>query len=378
MEDDPSSFSNSIIIDTDAKSVSENSNNNSDDESSTTTTWSYPIVRKQRGPNLERGDSIQNNNYNNNLQVEKAEFTRVKSESEFRARSKVEGTLSLKRGIWGGWKPSYFKLENGNIYQYNRKEDIKKKIRCKYIKACDCTILDVSSVFGKPYTFCLSRRDKSNIILRADTKDEFEIWFLAISVSFSSSPRALHTNLIIQALSLIPNKQIDVYTFDVAAVVSDSKGKIIDFNKSAELVFGYTKSEVLKKNVRLLMTKFDSKFHNSFVKKYTKTHNRSLIGRVRQVKGLRKDQSVIKLNICLGEFYEGGKRYFMASFQLYDNESPMKLISTTDDSSSLSSSVRSDRINSYSTVINNNNNNDDQEYKYESEEDDSINWSEEE
>lgn len=97
------------------------------------------------------------------------------------------------------------------------------------------------------------------------------------------------------------------YNYIVDGLITINKhGNITQLNHKAEQIFGYQESEVLGKNVSLLMPSPYAEHHDQYLKRYFKTGQKRLIGVTRQLKGKRKDGSVFPLEISLGELpYEG-------------------------------------------------------------------------
>jgi PAS domain S-box-containing protein len=97
----------------------------------------------------------------------------------------------------------------------------------------------------------------------------------------------------------------------VAAIVSiDSDGHIQTVNPAAERMFGYSASELVGRNVNMLMPEPYRSQHDTYVAKYLTTGRRQIIGIGREVAGLRKDGSTFPMHLSVGEFAIGGKRYF--------------------------------------------------------------------
>jgi PAS domain S-box-containing protein len=78
-------------------------------------------------------------------------------------------------------------------------------------------------------------------------------------------------------------------------------GIIENFNPAAETMFGYTRKEVLGKNVKILMPDPNRSAHDGYLAKYTKTGIGNIIGKGREVEGERKDGSIFPLYLAVGE-----------------------------------------------------------------------------
>jgi PAS domain S-box-containing protein len=93
-------------------------------------------------------------------------------------------------------------------------------------------------------------------------------------------------------------------------VTTDDKGAIISFNPEVERLFGYKSSEVLGKNIKLLMPEPYSSEHDQYLKNYIDTGEGKIIGIGREVVGLRKDGSIFPLDLGISEMYLGETRMF--------------------------------------------------------------------
>jgi two-component system sensor kinase FixL len=95
-------------------------------------------------------------------------------------------------------------------------------------------------------------------------------------------------------------------------IVIDSRGQIEVFNKAAERLFGYTKAEVVGKNVHLLMPEPDRSRHDGYIHRHLETGERRIIGIGREVKALRRDGESFPVHLSVGEFTIDGQMHFTA------------------------------------------------------------------
>lgn len=93
-------------------------------------------------------------------------------------------------------------------------------------------------------------------------------------------------------------------------VVIDEGGLIQAFNSSAERLFGYRVSEVIGRNISMLMPSPDRERHDQYIDRYLKTGVPKIIGIGREVTGLRKDGTTFPVHLSVGEMVVEGRRSF--------------------------------------------------------------------
>jgi PAS domain S-box-containing protein len=87
-------------------------------------------------------------------------------------------------------------------------------------------------------------------------------------------------------------------------------GEIVRFNHAAELMFGYTSSEVIGNNITMLMPEHFAKDHHTFLTNYLTTGVKKVIGIGRRVAGLRKNGQEFPLHLSISEMKENGEHLF--------------------------------------------------------------------
>jgi two-component system sensor kinase FixL len=95
-----------------------------------------------------------------------------------------------------------------------------------------------------------------------------------------------------------------------AMVVIEKDGTITSFNAAAVRQFGYTETEVVGQNVRILMPEPYQHDHDGYISRYLKTGEKRIIGIDRVVVGKRKDGSTFPMKLAVGEIKTGDKVFF--------------------------------------------------------------------
>ncbi|MBE0448614.1 MAG: SpoIIE family protein phosphatase [Actinobacteria bacterium] len=93
-----------------------------------------------------------------------------------------------------------------------------------------------------------------------------------------------------------------VQTATDAIVSADSHGKIIFWNRSAEVIFGYSAGEVVNKPLALIMPERFREAHQSGIDRVVSTGKSNVIGKTFEVTGLRKDGSEFPLELSLASW----------------------------------------------------------------------------
>jgi PAS domain S-box-containing protein len=97
-----------------------------------------------------------------------------------------------------------------------------------------------------------------------------------------------------------------------AVIIVDEKQHIMEANSIVETIFGYSKDEIRGKSIEVLIpTKF-RKGHSKNVERFIEEYQRSKMGKTTDVYGLKKDGSVIPIEVELNPYSIYNKTYVMA------------------------------------------------------------------
>lgn len=122
------------------------------------------------------------------------------------------------------------------------------------------------------------------------------------------------TELLAAREALLTSKEQSRAIVETAAnaIITMSEDCIIETaNTATERIFGYTKSEVVGKNIRMLMPQPYRGNHDSYVQNYLRSGVKKIIGIGREAVGQRKDSTIFPLDLSVGEvILPDGRRVF--------------------------------------------------------------------
>jgi two-component system, LuxR family, sensor kinase FixL len=84
-------------------------------------------------------------------------------------------------------------------------------------------------------------------------------------------------------------------------ITIDIHGLMEMVNPAAQKLFGYDESELLGRNINMLMPEPDSSQHDGYIERYHRTGIPHIIGIGREVSGLRKDGSIFPFFLSISE-----------------------------------------------------------------------------
>ena len=109
------------------------------------------------------------------------------------------------------------------------------------------------------------------------------------------------------------DKQNQILEQAIDAVVSiDENNNVTFFNAAAERLWGYSKYEVLGKNVKMLVPRDIQANHDGYVNANRRTGQNKIVGTSRDVQLPRKDGSIVWCSLALSKVNVDGKIHYTA------------------------------------------------------------------
>jgi two-component system, LuxR family, sensor kinase FixL len=93
-------------------------------------------------------------------------------------------------------------------------------------------------------------------------------------------------------------------------IVIDTVGTIVSVNAAVEDIFGYSAEELIGQTVNRLMPIAIRKRQDYYLQKFLRVLIPKAIGKIREVEGLRKDGSLVPLDMTIAKFPLDGVQYF--------------------------------------------------------------------
>ena len=97
----------------------------------------------------------------------------------------------------------------------------------------------------------------------------------------------------------------------VSVITADEDGRILTFSRQAEVSFQRQETDVIGKNVHMLMPEPDRSRHDGYMDHYLMTGEKRIMGRARKVKALRSTGEEFPTVLHISEFKDG-QRIFVA------------------------------------------------------------------
>lgn len=165
---------------------------------------------------------------------------------------------------------------------------------------------------GEPIKARLHAKHKSNGRVWTDFRSEFVTedgpFYQHHIISFCEIEKLKKTEVELERSEAFAEAIIEKSTD--AIISTDKNGVIQSFNPAAEKMFGYSKNEIIGKNINLLMPFPHNQNHGKYIQKYLKTGGKKIIDISREVQGVNKDKTVFPIEVTISEASWEGERYF--------------------------------------------------------------------
>ncbi|OFZ68159.1 MAG: hypothetical protein A2V79_03595 [Betaproteobacteria bacterium RBG_16_56_24] len=114
-----------------------------------------------------------------------------------------------------------------------------------------------------------------------------------------------------RALHMESVKSHKILEMAAEGIVSiDTRGRIQSFNRAAQRMFGYSEAEAIGKEVRLLMPPPHRDSQDEYLARYLQTGQAQMIGKTRELAGLRKDGTTFPMELAVTEVKLGDTHLF--------------------------------------------------------------------
>ena len=98
----------------------------------------------------------------------------------------------------------------------------------------------------------------------------------------------------------------------IGIVVTNSEGKIVNFNKFAENQFGYTREELLGDTVDILLPRSVQATHVKYREQYYANPKERIMGHGRDLFARNKDGGTFAVEVSLSHYFINGETFVIA------------------------------------------------------------------
>src|SRR5207253_10320007 len=95
-----------------------------------------------------------------------------------------------------------------------------------------------------------------------------------------------------------------------AIILADDGAKVMFWNKSAEVMFGYREDEITGESLEVLMPERYRERHRAGFERFRITGRSQLVGKTVEFEGMRKDGTVFPIELSLASWTSGDGNYF--------------------------------------------------------------------
>ncbi len=96
-----------------------------------------------------------------------------------------------------------------------------------------------------------------------------------------------------------------------AIITCDTQGDIRSFNLAAEKIFGYSSDAMIGRNLNVLIPVSYGSNHDSYIQKYLDGGQAKVVGKIREVEGLRRGGNVFSIELAVNEIEIEGVKTFI-------------------------------------------------------------------
>jgi len=154
-------------------------------------------------------------------------------------------------------------------------------------------------------TNSLENYEKSNQLSELPIQSTTEVGVLARSFNnlFAQMQYALREQEHSALLAKQSSEQINAIFSSAAEgfITINERGSIISFNQAAQEMFGYSESEVISKNISLLMPSDESTKHDGYLNDYKNTGVARIMGVGRKLKGQRRSGETFSIHLSISK-----------------------------------------------------------------------------
>ncbi len=124
------------------------------------------------------------------------------------------------------------------------------------------------------------------------------------------------TNPILERLFESETRTRNIIDTAVDGIITiDRTGVVQSINPAGQRIFGYSDDEVIGQKVNMLMPRPYSQEHDGYLEKYRLTGEAGIIGKGREVAGLRKDGTEFPMHLSVSEFRVENQRMYTGFVQ---------------------------------------------------------------
>ena len=266
-----------------------------------------PTRKKRRMTSLEeprfskRGYTFESDN----SKTSQMSFS-VNDSEEFNSGEIQSKSGSLRKKSWASWREVFVTVEMGVLFEFKSQKHQKPN---KIYTLSHYGVRLADDLTGTNFSFGLFSHRKDPIFFSTDTESDLVSW-VAVCGKFCSN------------MEVEWRQDEMLEAFNDAVIMSSDVGCVIGVNESALALFGYTRSELMGRSVKILMPEPIARNHDKYMANYFHTHEKRLIGKPRKFQAISKEKELISIELSLGEINTPTERRFLARFRSVGKEGP--------------------------------------------------------